>query len=174
MYAFHGIFYLLWHVVMFPVHLVITVVKYLIVAPLVMLIALALLLFVCAGLLVPGALHLIPLPGVINDLSSQLQNVVSSSPLPAKVSCDVKDQAVVVTWTGPDKDTAPWYQVLRRPIFDTDWRRIAIVPSNPSGQYIYGDATAQSGTTYQYGVVAIKPDGSESEVVISPVQVVAP
>jgi hypothetical protein len=64
--------------------------------------------------------------------------------------------------------------VLRRPIFDTDWRRIAIVPSNSSGQYLYGDATAQSGMTYQYGVVAIKPDGTESEVVISPVQVVAP
>jgi hypothetical protein len=84
-YAFHGILYLLWHVVMFPVHLVITLVKYLIVAPLVMLIALVLLLFVCAGLLVPGALHLIPVPEVINDLTSQMQNVVSPSPLPAKV-----------------------------------------------------------------------------------------
>jgi hypothetical protein len=173
-YAFHGIVYLLWHVVMFPVHLVLTIVKYLIVAPIVLLITLALLLFSCVALVTPNALHLIPVPGVINDLSSQVQIVISPKPLPTKVTCNVKDQAVVVTWSGPNSDLVPWYQVLRRPIADSVWRRIAIMPGADSGQYIYGDNTAQHGVTYQYGVVAILTDGTESEVVISPVQVVAP
>ena len=174
MYAFHGIFYLLWHAVMFPVHLVITIVKFLIVAPILLLVALLVAIFACVGLLSPNVLHQIPVPVLLNGLTTQVQNVVAPEAIPSKVTCDVQGQVVVITWAGPSSDLVTWYQVLRRPITDSTWNRIAIVPSSSVGQYVYGDATGQHGLTYQYGVVAIKPDGTESDVVISPVQVVAP
>ena len=174
MFELFGFFHLLWHVVMIPVHLVITLVKYLIVAPIVLILTLLVLIFICGALLVPDTLHLSPVTVVIDALSSQVQVGISPKPLPAQVSCDVQGQAVVVTWVGPKSDEVQWYQVLRKPLADTTWRRIAIVPTSASGQFIYGDTTAEHGVTYQYGVVAIMGNGSESERVISPVQVVAP
>ena len=53
-------------------------------------------------------------------------------------------------------------------------RALTQAGKSTAGLYQYTDTALQHGTTYEYGIIAVKTDSSEGEMALSPVQVVAP
>ena len=184
MFLLKGIIHLLWHIVTFPVHLLLALIKWFVITPIVLLVTLALALFLCVAVVFPGSIPgpSISVPGIISSLSVPLQHLISpsSSPQlpaqPSQVNSNVHGGAIEVSWVAGGGNIQ-WYQVLRKTPQDTTWHRIALITAtgnNPDSPYRYDDTELQHGTTYIYAVVAVLANGSESVVVVSPTQIVAP
>ena len=183
MFLVKGILHLLVHIVALPFHLLFTLIKYLIITPLVLIMVLAILIFGCAVVAVPGVGSSIHLPVFVTDLSTQLQRITTGGPLLAppaaqveQVTCAVRGKGIVVQWSINSSDGVKWYQVMRKGLQEMAWQRIALAQAgkNAAGRFEYTDTALQHGVTYQYGVVAVSLDGSDGQLVESPVQVVAP
>jgi hypothetical protein len=180
MHIVHGILHLLWHIVTIPFHLLATVIKIVIIGPLVLIVTLACLVFGCIALVSPSTLssiHIAP-PDLLGIATSLLQHtVISTHPngQPAQVTVATHGNAIVVSWAG-DPSGAQWYEVLRSAVSDATWRRIAIVPaaSASDGHYQYADTDLQHGVTYRYAITAVTSSGGEGTPVESALQVVAP
>ncbi|HEY3289971.1 MAG TPA: hypothetical protein VGK87_07585, partial [Anaerolineae bacterium] len=157
-------------------HLLFGLVKMLVITPIVLVIVIAIGLFGCALLTVPGADQSLKLPEFVTTIAAQLRHLTTSAPQAAQVTCIVRGKNVIVQWSANSSDDVKTYRVMRRGLQDVAWQRIALVQAlkNAGAVYEYGDATASHGATYQYAVVAVGADGIESEMAVSPVQVVAP
>ena len=171
-----GIFHLIWHIVTIPLHLVFVLIKYLVITPVVLVIMLAVVIFACVALVIPGAVPSIQWPGFIADLAASFHQIGAPTTEATQVTCTVRGKAVIVEWVGARADTVNSYMVLRKSLADTAWQRVALVraTNNPDGIYQFSDTALQHGTTYLYGIVSIHLDGTEGQPVASAVQVVAP
>jgi hypothetical protein len=189
MFLFRWVAHGLWTLITLPFHLLAWLIKVFVIGPLVALVFLALLIFACLALLVPGSVRrigaavgaAIPVPHAISELSSRLQVPSGPAPAPAEVTCTVQAQNVLVQWSGQGSANGgtggvQWYQVLRKSLQDTTWHRVALISvrDNATGRYAFKDSGLQHGATYMYAVISIAADGSESEKVVSHVQIVAP
>jgi len=176
MFLVKGILHFLLHIVALPFHLLFALVKTLIITPLVLLMMIAIGLFGCVLLTVPGAAQSIQLPTFVTDLSTQIRRITAGVPAATQVTCAVRGKGIVVQWSINGSDDVKWYKVMRKGIQEMAWQRIALAQAGKSaaGLYEYSDTALQHGVTYQYGIVAVSPDGSDGELVVSPVQVVAP
>ena len=185
MFLVKGILHLLMHIVSLPFRLLFALIKTLIITPIVLIVVLALLIFGCAVVAVPGVGSSIKLPGFVTDISTLTQRLTSggSQVTPVmhvtrvmQVTCAVREKGIVVQWSINSGDEVKWHKVMRKGVQDMAWQRIALAQAgkSASGLYEYTDTLLQHGVTYQYGIIAVRPDGSEGELVVSPVQVVAP
>ncbi|HEY3342503.1 MAG TPA: hypothetical protein VGK81_10815 [Anaerolineae bacterium] len=185
MHIIHGPLHLLWHIVTLPFHILASIIKIVILGPIVMILTLVVLVVGCLALFAPWTLSLIHIPspdvgGWLISQVSQIGQPSSSSTSqtetgPLQVTSSVRDKTIVVSWSIKQED-ALWYQVLRKTVTDTTWRRIAIVPASgaANGQYEYVDAAVLHGLTYLYAITEVGPAGGESTPVPSVFQVVAP
>ncbi len=179
MFLVKGILHLLLHIVALPFRRLFALIKYLVITPIVLIMVLALLIFGCAVVVVPGIGSSIKLPGFVTDISTQAQRLVGGGPQVMQVmqvTCAVRGKGIVVQWSINSGDEVKWYKVMRKGVQDMAWQRIALAQAGKSaaGLYEYTDSALQHGATYQYGVIAVRPDNSEGDLVVSPVQVVAP
>jgi hypothetical protein len=179
MFLVKGILHLLVHIVAIPFRLLFELIKYVIITPVVLLLVLAILIFGCVAIAVPDTTSLIKLPGFVTDISTQFQRLTNGwlqAPQATQVTCAVRGKGIVVQWSINSSDEVKWYKVIRKGVLDMAWQRIALVQTGKSavGLFEYSDTAIQHGTTYQYGIIVVRLDGSEGELVISPVQVVAP
>ena len=180
MHIFRGILHLVWHIVIFPIHLVLTVIKIVIIGPLILIATLACVIFGCLALFSPATLSSINIqpPDAGRVVTFLFQHVISpavSNGQPVNVTSVVQGNAIVVSWTG-NPSGAQWYEVLRKTVDDPTWRRIAIVPaaSTTDGHYEFTDTALQHGITYLYAVTAVTSGSGEGTPVESAYQVVAP
>ena len=180
MFLVKGILHLLLHIIALPFRLLFALVKTLIITPIILLIVIAIGLFGCVLLTVPGAAQSIQLPTFVTDLSTQIHRLTAGGTQTTQVvqvTCAVRGKGIVVQWSINSGDGVKWYKVMRKGVQEMTWQRIALAQAGKSAAgllYEYNDAALQHGVTYQYGIVAVSPDGSDGQLVISPVQVVAP
>ena len=189
MFLVKGLLHLLVHIISIPFHLVFTLIKYIIITPLVLIMMIAFMLLGCALIAVPGAISSIDvasirLPDFVTTITSQIQGMTTPASREAasvitQVTCVVHSKSIVVQWSVNHGSTEiKGYKVMRKSVRETVWQsKSALAPSrnsNGAATYEYTDTTATRGATYQYGITVLKVDGSEGEMVVSPVQVVAP
>ena len=182
MFLVKGILHLLLHIVALPFRLVFALIKTLIITPIVLIMVLAILIFGCVVIAVPGVGSSIKLPGFVTDISTLAQRLTSGgSPVThvthvMQVTSAVRGKGIIVQWSINSGNDVKWYKVMRKGVQDITWQRIALAQAGKSaaGLYEYTDTVLQHGVTYQYGIIAVRPDGNEGELVVSPVQVVAP
>ena len=179
MFLVKGILHLLVQLLVIPFRLVFALIKTLIITPIVLIVVLALLIFGCAVVAVPGVGSSIKLPGFVTDISTLAQRFTSGGSQVmhvTQVTSAVRGKGIVVQWSINSGDGVKWYKVMRKGVQDITWQRIVLAQAGKSaaGLYEYTDSALQHGATYQYGIIAVWPDGSEGELVVSPVQVVAP
>jgi hypothetical protein len=189
MHIIHWLLHLIWHIVTLPLRILGEIIKMVILGPIVAIITLIALVLGCLALFAPWTfsfVHIQP-PDVGGWINSQLSRIsvpdislpAASTATPAAgpilVTLDVKEDRIVVSWSGGQAD-AQWYQVLRKAVSEKTWRRIAIVPATPgaNGHYEYADAELVHGTTYLYAITEVGPSGEESPPAQSAFQVVAP
>jgi hypothetical protein len=188
MHIIHWLLHLLWHIVTFPLHILASIIKTVLLGPIMLILTLVVLVVGCVAVVAPWTfsfIHIQP-PDVAGWVGSQLSHVTvpsisPSSPTsqpeggPMQVTSSVQDNKIVVSWSGGQKD-AQWYQVLRKTVNDTTWRRIAIVPATTEakGHYEYADTALEHGMTYLYAITEVGPAGGESTPAPSAYQVVAP
>lgn len=176
MFLVKGILHLLFHIVAIPFRLLFGLVKMLVITPIVLVIVIAIGLFGCALLTVPGAEQSLKLPDFVTTIATQLRHLTTSAPQAAQVTCLVRGKSIIVQWSANSSADVKTYKVMRRSVQDISWQRVALVQAmkNTGGVYEYSDNTALHGATYQYAIIAVGSDGNESEMAVSPVQVVAP
>jgi hypothetical protein len=178
-------FQLIWNLITFPFRLIGAILKTVIFGPLLALAVFIVIIGACVALLAPAEMPRIetPTPAPLIDLTSLIRRIETFlnpeqayASRASQVTCGVRDGAVLVEWNGATATDVAWYLVYRKTVPQATWQRIAAIPAAGKGsvRFEYVDRALQRGVTYQYGVIAARADGSGGELVVSPVQVVAP
>lgn len=177
------LFKLIWNLITFPFRLVGSIIKTIVFGPLLALGTFIVIIVVCIALMAPKELPRVEAPAPLIDLSSLAQRVIAlfntsqaSETKPSKVTCSVRGLAVLVEWDGATSSDVAWYLVYRKPLREATWVRVTAIPAANKGsaRFQYTDSGLLNSVTYQYGVMTARADGTQGELVVSPVQVVGP
>jgi hypothetical protein len=177
------LFKLIWDLITFPFRLVGSIIKTIVFGPLLVLGTFIVIIVVCVALMAPKEMPRVDVPAPLIDLQSLAQHVIAlfntpqtSVTKPSNVTCSVHGLAVLVEWDGATSSDVAWYLVYRKPLREATWVRATAIPAANKGSahFQYTDSGLLSNVTYQYGIMTARADGTQGELVVSPVQVVGP